>query len=448
LVHRRPFSTLTRERLVAHNLIVAAGTVSAGLLGVAVQSLVSHRLLPSEYGGVFAVLTLLNLVWLPGAAFTLLMARQTSRDRASGQTTPSVALLRAGNRALILFGAGIALLVALSSPFVAPLIDVPIGLLWAAAAGIPFGLALPLLLGVFQGGERFITFSAFAAGQAALKLVAAVALGVFLGPAGVVLGISLGTAITYLIALGILRKPFARKESWPWLRPAVTYLALILPSTLAVAVLLSADVLIVKHFFGPQPAGEYAVVAALGRAIFWGATAVAAVLFPKVVFRENAGQSWAQIVLWSFALAIAGGALGVAVLTRWSEFIITVFAGAAYAPGSAYLPWYALGMTLLGGAVVLIATEQSRGASAFLWVLLPMTLAEPALLVRFHESLTQVIQVLDACMAVLVIGLALVALSRRRLPASASAKGVANEKLRGETSVALGELCVVEVRSE
>src|SRR5437764_1118563 len=85
-------------------------------------------------------------------------------------------------------------------------------------------------------------------------------------------------------------------------------------STLALSVLLSADVLLVKHFFGGHEAGEYSAVAALGRAIFWGAAGVAAVLFPKVIFHESQGRSGTQIVGASLVLVAIGGVVGLAAL--------------------------------------------------------------------------------------------------------------------------------------
>jgi hypothetical protein len=62
-------------------------------------------------------------------------------------------------------------------------------------------------------------------------------------------------------------------------------------------------------------------------------------------------------------------------------------------------------MTLLGGVAVLIATHQSRAKPGFLTVLLPLTLLEPALLLAFHGSLTQVIQVMDISIAAIAIAL-------------------------------------------
>ncbi len=178
-----------------------------------------------------------------------------------------------------------------------------------------------------------------------------------------------------------------------------------MPSTLALAVLLSSDVLLVKHFFTSRAAGEYAAVAAIGRAIFWGATGVASVLFPKMIYRESQGSSGSPLFTASMALVVIGGLAGLGFLSFGSTWLLIAFAGNAYADAAQYLPWYAIGMTLLGGVAVLIATYQSRGAPGFLAVLLPLTLLEPATLLVFHASLTQVIVAVDISIAAVLIAL-------------------------------------------
>jgi O-antigen/teichoic acid export membrane protein len=375
------------------------------LLGVAFQSLASHQLRPADYGSVFAVVTLITLIGLPATAFTLLMAQATSRGQASGHQAASATLLRRGNRALMLFGLGLACLLALGSSVVARFLNVPVELLLAAAVGIPFGMALPLLLGEFQGEQRFVAFSLLTIGQAGGKLVGAIALGLVFGSLGVIAGISLATIAIYLVALRLLRRRLAIKPNLPWWRPAARYLAVVIPSTLSLAVLLSADVLLVKHFFPTHAAGEYAAVAALGRAIFWAATGVTAVLFPKVVFSRTQGRNSSPLVSASLVLVAMGGLAGLAVLWVSGGWLLTAFAGGAYTSGASYLPWYALGMTMLGGVAVLVATYQSRGDPGFLAVLVPLTLLEPLLLVTMHQSLLQVVQVVDISMAVILLGL-------------------------------------------
>jgi O-antigen/teichoic acid export membrane protein len=407
-------SALKGERILTHNVVVGGGTIAAGLLGVAFQSLASHQLRPADYGSVFAVVTLITFIGLPASAFTLLMAQETSRGRASGQQAASATLLRRGNRALMLSGLALACLMALGSPVLSRFLNVPAELVLAAAVGIPFGMALPLLLGEFQGEQRFVTFSLLMTGQAGAKLVGAIALGLVFGPLGVIGGISLATVAIYLVALRLLRRKLAIRPNLPWWRPAARYLAVVLPSTLSLAVLLSADVLLVKHYFPTRAAGEYAAVAAMGRAIFWGATGVAAVLFPKVVFRTTQGRNGSPLVSASLVLVAIGGIAALMLLWASSGLLLTAFAGGAYKGGAVYLPWYALGMTMLGGVAVLVATHQSRGRPGFLAVLVPLTLLEPVLLFTMHESLIQVVQVVDMTMAVILVGLGALYLAQNR----------------------------------
>jgi len=395
------------ERLLASNLLVVGGSVTAGLLGFLFQALISHQLRPTDYGNAFAAMTLLTLIGLPASALTLLMARETSRDRAAGHSAASAVLLRSGNRTLVITGVVLGLLLALASPWIGAFFSIPAEFVLAVAAGMPVGLALPLLIGELQGQQKFFYFASLNVGQAGLKLVAAIVLGLLFGPVGVVLGIVLAGTASYAIVFWFLRRRLAIRLTMPWLRPAGRYLALILPSTLALSVLLSADVLLVKHFYSGRLAGEYSAVAALGRAIFWGAAGVAAVLFPKVIYHESQGRTGSRIVGVSLGLVATGGIAGLVVMGLVARPILTAFAGAAYAAGATILPGYTIAMTLLGAASVLIATHQSRARAAFLVVLLPISVAEPVLIVLFHQSLAEVVWVVTLSMAALVTGLAI-----------------------------------------
>jgi O-antigen/teichoic acid export membrane protein len=306
----------------------------------------------------------------------------------------------------LIVGVVLGVLFAVASPWIGTFFSVPAQFVVAVATGMPVALALPLLMGELQGQQRFLSFASINVGQAALKLVAAVAFGLILGPIGVVLGLAAAAYISYFIALYLVQERLAWSPIQPWLRPALQYLALVLPGTLALSLLLSADILLVKHFFSGRAAGEYSAVAALGRAIFWAAGGVAAVLFPKVIFRESQGNSGARIVGGSLGLVLVGGVAGFVVLGLVARPILTAFAGSAYAGGAAILPLYAISMTLFGCATVLIVTHQSRARALFLAVLLPIAAAEPLLIMAFHGSLRQVVQVVVLCMAGLVLGLA------------------------------------------
>jgi O-antigen/teichoic acid export membrane protein len=217
-------------------------------------------------------------------------------------------------------------------------------------------------------------------------------------------------------------------DSSPWLRPALKYLAVVVPSTLGLAVLLSSDVLVVKHYFSSHEAGEYAAVAALGRAVFWGATGVAAVLFPKLVTRGAHGLSGSPVIAVSLVFVVLGGLFGMTAVSLGSHWLLTLFAGPAYASAAVYLPGYALGMTLLGGVAVATAAHQTRGHGGFLAILIPLSLLEILALIGFHQSLSQVVMVLDISMAAgLVALMALYWLQDRASPKTANQSLIGSE---------------------
>ena len=209
---------------------------------------------------------------------------------------------------------------------------------WPLPPGSRSGLPCRCCWESSRASSASSSFSLLSTGQAGLKLIGALALGRVYGPIGIVAGISLGGAVVYLVAWRMLRRRLSIKPRLPWLRPAAAYLALIVPSTLALAVLLSADVLVVKHFFPSRQAGEYAAVAAMGRAIFWGAAGVAGVLFPKIVFRESQGRSGIPLISASLALVALGGLVGLGFLSFGSIWLLTAFAGGAYAGRRATFP--------------------------------------------------------------------------------------------------------------
>jgi O-antigen/teichoic acid export membrane protein len=314
--------------------------------------------------------------------------------------------LRNGNRYLLISGLALAAFIVAGSPWFERILTVPTPLLVLAAIGIPFSLALPLLLGALQGEQRFVMLSVLTAGQAAVKLVGAVILGLLWGPVGVIAGISAASAVIYLVALAVIRPRSLTKTLTPQWNRLARYALLILCSTSGVAVLFSSDILLVKHFYDPGRAGQYSVIAAVGRGIFWGAGGVAAVLFPKLTFRESRGDSGRFVVLVSVLLAVAGGLIGMLALAVWSRSLLNLFAGPQYLGAASYLPQYAFAMTLFGVASILIAAFQSQGRWRFLWVLLPVTGLEPVLIALLHQSFSQVIGTVTLSSGLLLVGLA------------------------------------------
>lgn len=409
-----------RTRWLRHNIVVALGVVIAGVLGFAFQSMGSHLLSPAKYGGAFAVLAVVAVLGPAVSPFGLLLSRATSAGIAQGDRRASSSLLVSARRRLLLAGAAITALMCLASPLVAGFLRVQLAWVLVGALATAFQVATPPLMGTLQGEQRFYWITSLWIGQALVKLAAGFLLGLLFGGIGLIAGVVAGGAANHLAAR-LLARPQADPHRPPpdW-GGAAAYIARVAPATLAMSLLLSTDVVMARHFLPARAAGEYSAVAVLGRAIYWAALGMSAALFPKVVAWDHQRRNTGTLVTATVAFAVLGGLAGLVILSLVGSWLLTAFAGPEYAPGAAYLAWYGLGMTLLGGSMILVTTQQSRGRIGFLWVLLPLTVIEPAVIFFLrHSNPFDVVQVVVACFASLFLGLLVTYMLGRSAPAAA-----------------------------
>jgi O-antigen/teichoic acid export membrane protein len=374
------------------------------------------------------------------------MAWRTSHELAvtPNDRRSSGVFLRTANRRLLLTGVILAGVAALMAPWIAAFLRVPPAYVLLSAGGLPFQMATPLLLGLLQGEQRFRSWSSLVAGLAAAKFVGAGALVVPFGTRGVLLGISTASALTYVTARFLVRDRMRQIAGKPQLTHTPKLLPLMLAASLAIALLMSSDVILVKHLFRPRLAGEYAAVAALSRSIFWGMGGITGVLFPKVAARHARDHGTSELIAASLGLAALGSLASMVVFSAGGTLLLATFAGRGYTAGSAYLGWYALGMALLGAAAVLISAQQSLARMSLLWVLVPGTLLKPCLILLFHRNLLMVVQASDLAIAALLVALTLLYVAeerarRRRAVASAAfAAGPTDSGLRAPDAVGIG----------
>lgn len=397
-----------RRQFVTHNVLAAAGTILAGIFGLLLQALVSHHFRPAQYGAAFAVFTFFTVLTQPSAGFARMNAWTISRELATGDGSlvESSTLLRSTNRRLLIGGAAIAALFIAGSTVVGDFLHVPISFVIIGALGIPFMLSTAPLQASLQGQERWLPWSGLSIAIAAARVVFVGVMVLFLGITGVIAGISLAAAATYVVAL-VMVWPMLRqgtgRVNW---RPQRNFLTVSVASTLAVAVLMGCDVLLVEHFFTAQQGGQFSAVTVTSRALFFAVGSVTSVLFPKVAARHASSRSTMAVVGASVGLGLAGGLAGLLLFSVGSDAILRSFAGKAYVGGAGYIGWYALGMPLLASAVMLSNSLQSLADLKLLWVLIPGALLKPILIILFHKTLLTVAVVSDISIAAFFVALA------------------------------------------
>lgn len=189
-----------------------------------------------------------------------------------------------------------------------------------AGAVLPAMFWLPVLTGAAQGLQRFGWSSASGIFGAAAKLVLGAGFVWFVYPAcgwamlGHGAGFYVSTAVLVVGLVWVLRGEKKTAEPLPSMR---FYLLQSLLPLMAFAVLMNADVVLVKHYL-PQDE-EFAFASTLGRTVAFLSMAVATAMFPKVSSSGEMTGEHRKIFFQSFgytALFVAAATLACLLIPR------------------------------------------------------------------------------------------------------------------------------------
>ncbi len=165
----------------------------------------------------------------------------------------------------------------------------------------------------------------------------------------------------------------------------------------------NSDVILVKHYFENQDAGLYAAVALIGRVVFFATWTIVTLLFPKVIQMEQQGLNHQPLFWKSLAFVFAVGAIITSICFLFDELIMQILFGNEFVKASSYLWLYAIATTLFACSNVFAYYFMSLNKYIPVYLSVFAGVTQIVLIVCFHNSLTQVIQVQIALMASLFL---------------------------------------------
>lgn len=357
-------SALFANDLLRHTVILFAGMMVVHVCNLAFQMMVSRALPEKEYALLAAFLGMLTILGYPLSTLATGLSRYSSLLQQEGRAGDVKRLLRkwllltgapafALGATVILFNGPVAGFLHLNR--LAPVI--------IAGALLPAMFWLPILTGAAQGLQLFGWSSASSIMGAIIRLLLGAGFVWFLYPAcgwamlGHGSGVYLSAAVLGVGLFLVLRGGEKTNVSLPSMR---FYLLQSFFIQLAFAVLMTADVVLVKHYLPENT--EFAYASTLGRMVAWFSMAVAVAMFPKVASSGEATIQHRKIFFQSFGytgLCVAAAAFGCFLLPR---LLLRMVFGITAAPDSLIL------LTRLMAAAM--------GASALLNVVVQFLLAQ------------------------------------------------------------------------
>ncbi len=418
LMLRRGLERLRASNMVKQSLLVFAASMVLNVCGFVAHAVASRKLGVATYGELYALINAAAIAALPAAFVAPVVAQLAAEfralhdDRHLRGLTDGVA---GGFAKLGLIYLGVATLGAI--PFArflhVPAWSVPfVGLLASAT------LFLSALRAVAQGTQDFRGYAISNALEGIAKvtgIVALVALGLRLG--GGIAGFVLGPlfALVYLVVRLSRRyassQPAGVRYDWRRILNAGAGAA---AATIAMALMGSADVVLVKHYFNAQDAGLYSAASLGGKILLYMVGFVPTVLLPQAADRHARGAQTREVLMTSLAMFAVMAVGGLCVFRFFGMDVLHALVGRAFDGASPLLVTYGFAMVFLALTNALTYYGIATHRLAFTVPLLICTLGTLAAIVFIHPSLGTVVEIMVVGNAVATCAVAVSLAVQRR----------------------------------
>ena len=400
-------SKTLQSRILSGSFVLLAGSVLVSGINFAYNVAMARFLGPIGFGHATVVYTVLILMSAVTLSFQIVAAKVVAQQ---GPSEAKISAYSAFHRSAWAAGIAIGMALVLFRGIVSDYLRLPSNFLVVLLGiGVAFYVPLGSRRGYLQGICGFRRLAINLVLEALVRLFGSLFMILTgFGVTGVIAANAAGVAIAYLFAVPrmpraapyAVRIPNAFREALQ----AIIFFA-------GQVVINNCDIVLVKHFFAPDPAGFYAVVALVGRVVFAFSWAVVNTMFPIVAGTRSEERRGHRVLGLSLLLVAACGGSLTLLLHLLPAGIWTAIFGSQFSAAGPYsfsylLTLYAATTTIYSLSVVIIAYEMSYKIANTSWAQLAFSGILIVSIYLFHSSLEQVIRVQLVLMLFLLIAVA------------------------------------------
>lgn len=396
--------------MVRQGALVFAATMVLNLGGFAFHAVASRRIGVADYGILYALISMSTILAVPANLAAPVIARFAAEFRVLHDDRHVRRLLIDVVRLFGLLGLAYVVASLLATRAASSFLHAPlwIGPMVALVGGT---LLLSLVLrAVAQGTQDFSGFARSCVADGISKVVGvllftALGLALFGGVLGFLCGALGGATAIALTLFARYRGVEGRTIRYDWRRIAMSGLGAA-AITLAGALIGSADVILVKHFFDADQAGIYSAASLAGKVLLYFVGFVPTILLPQATERHVRGERTRSALVTSVALLLGISALGLIAIKLFGIVLLHALVGHAFDAALPLLLPYSIAMTFLALSTVLGAYGIATHRIAFAAPLLVGVAATLLAIATMHASLEQVVRIVAVGNAVTAIAVA------------------------------------------
>ncbi len=321
---------LEHDHLFRHSLVLLTGSQVTNVFNLLFQVAMMWMLSKSDYGDMLTMLRVFMIITFSMGAFSWTLTHFTARFVKDGlveKVKPMmVGILRdlsfVGLLFLVVLICGVrelSVFLKLENPMLISIMSI----------ALVAGLYIPVLTGVLNGCQAFFWLSGIAIIWSFARLILAVVFtAIGYSAVGAVSAHTLAAVISlilYVIALRfVLGRGIPRVQRIPGV---YSYFFKYMIALAGFAVLMNADVILVKHYFSSAEAGLFGKAATVASVVIFLPLPISMAMFPKVVSSGGTSYENWRTLLKAFVLVSFISVIAALICTIFPQFFLRVLAG-------------------------------------------------------------------------------------------------------------------------
>jgi len=352
----------------------------------------SARMLgPAEYSIVASLFSIIYLVGMGSMTIQNTITKFTAKFKAENEKGKISYLFHRGSRKLFIYSIILTAIFLCISPLIANFLKIPIIPILIISPFIILAFLIPINRGVLQGIQNFKALGLNLILEGMTKLILALLL-IYLGfkANGAIFAVLVSLIVAFIFTFPSLKfkkektAKIDSKEIYKF--SIISFMALFL-----ITAIYNVDIFLVKHFFSAEQAGHYAVLSLLGKIIFFGATSIGLVMFPKISAQEKEKDKNKKVFKKSIIFTSIISVFIAAIYYLFSKQIVSIAFGQNYIDISGMLGAFGIFMVFLSLSYICILHKLAIGKKKFIINILIALLLEIILIVLFHATLSQIV---------------------------------------------------------
>ncbi len=352
--------------------------------------LMGRMLGPADYGILVVLMSLGYILTIPSEAIQNLFSKYTSKLNKNKDLRGLGGLIRRGSFLGILWGGGGFLILAVLSIWLSNFLRINYWLIILTNLFLLIGVLSPIAKGVLQGRKKFFELGMSFVVEGVLKIILAVIL-VILGfrVYGAMGAVIFGTFAGFVLGIYYNRTILNQNPKKVSLKDFEVENKDYFLVVFTILLILGIDVILARRFFSEEIAGQYSVLAMMGRIIYFATMSIGKSMFPLTSESHEKKRNSKKI--FGQAFLTVGGLCLIAVVLYFliPKVIISLLYGKDYLEFASYLGIAGISASLLSLSNLVFQYGLSTQGIRFRWGMVALSVGVLGGLFLFHETLLQ-----------------------------------------------------------